>query len=664
MNMTIRNKLVFGFFGLTGLLIIFGTLAWLYIGWLGKNIEEMTQWKVPAVKLAVDVHAGAYDSTIEQLNYLLYQKPETHERAKAVLAQMNQNLAEVDKLAQRYNDQILLQQSASIKQDVIKFGHLYDRGTQMLLHNKEVVNTMIDKGNSVLAEVDFLALKQETEYAELRKTNTPQIKLNSKVQKYIIVNKIKALALTIIQHEKQERLFKNRKFYKKMQLELPMLLGLFDSLQKITRDNTGLKKINVAIAATREYTDAASMWIKNDNELKIIIKEMNNVAGKARESATKAENNGWLKINEIGDITTSLVYQANVIIITSILLATFIGIMLSIFLPKNIAGTIDRFKMVIFNVEKTSDLTLRADVSSKDEIAEMALAFNNMLHTFQKAMNKVTDASSQIASASEETSVITEQTQDAIQTQQNETAQVSTAMNEMAATVSEVASNTTYTSVAANEAQKQVEIGTQSMQQTIGFVKELASIIQKASGTIIELEEQSKNIYSVLDVVNGIADQTNLLALNAAIEAARAGDHGRGFAVVADEVRNLAKGTQVSIGQITDIIEKLQSGSKDAVTSMKESQDQAENASIQAEKTGIAFVAITDVIQKINDMSSQIATAAEQQGVVAEEINRNIVQISEMTDQTAEGAIQTSDASKDLSSLASGLNHLVLKFRV
>jgi len=664
MNMTIRNKLVFGFFGLTGLLIIFGTLAWLYIGWLGKNIEEMTQWKVPAVKLAVDVHAGAYDSTIEQLNYLLYQKPETHERAKAVLAQMNQNLAEVDKLAQRYNDQILLQQSASIKQDVIKFGHLYDRGTQMLLHNKEVVNTMIDKGNSVLAEVDFLALKQETEYAELRKTNTPQIKLNSKVQKYIIVNKIKALALTIIQHEKQERLFKNRKFYKKMQLELPMLLGLFDSLQKITRDNTGLKKINVAIAATREYTDAASMWIKNDNELKIIIKEMNNVAGKARESATKAENNGWLKINEIGDITTSLVYQANVIIITSILLATFIGIMLSIFLPKNIAGTIDRFKMVIFNVEKTSDLTLRADVSSKDEIAEMALAFNNMLHTFQKAMNKVTDASSQIASASEETSVITEQTQDAIQTQQNETAQVSTAMNEMAATVSEVASNTTYTSVAANEAQKQVEIGTQSMQQTIGFVKELASIIQKASGTIIELEEQSKNIYSVLDVVNGIADQTNLLALNAAIEAARAGDHGRGFAVVADEVRNLAKGTQVSIGQITDIIEKLQSGSKDAVTSMKESQDQAENASIQAEKTGLAFVAITDVIQKINDMSSQIATAAEQQGVVAEEINRNIVQISEMTDQTAEGAIQTSDASKDLSSLASGLNHLVLKFRV
>jgi len=108
--MTIRNKLVLGFSSLTGILLVFGVLAWLYIGWLGKNVDEIVEWKVPAVKLAVDVHAGAYDATIEQLNYLLYEKDESYKKAKAVLAKMNKDLTAVDQVGTKFNDQALLQQ--------------------------------------------------------------------------------------------------------------------------------------------------------------------------------------------------------------------------------------------------------------------------------------------------------------------------------------------------------------------------------------------------------------------------------------------------------------------------------------------------------------------------------------------------------------------------
>jgi methyl-accepting chemotaxis protein len=664
MKMSIRSKLIAGFSGLTGTLVIFGILSWLYIGWLGENVSEIVDWKVPAVKLSVDVHAGAYNATIEQLNYLLYQKPEAHQRAKAVLKKMTSDLAEINVIGQQYNDKKLLQQSASVQQDVNNFSQLYERGVQGLVDNKQAIKVMIAKGKSVLAEADSFALKQEVEYADLRKNGAPQAILNEKVQKYILVNQIKSQAYTIIQHEKQERLFKNRHYYAQMQEELPALMEIFNALQKITQDNTELKKINVAREATKGYAEAASQWIKNDTELKLIVEEMNAIAKQARQSATDAENNGWIKAAEVGDKTASLVSQANLIILVTLFVATTIGIALSIFIPKNIANAINRLKNVIFNVEKNNDLTLRGDVSSNDEISEMAQAFNKMLQAFQTAISEVTDASVQIAAASEETSAITEQTLKAIQTQQQETAQVSVAMNEMTTTVSEIASNINQTSVASNEASEQANNGRQAMQQTIDSVSSLESIIQGASGTILKLEQQSNNITSVLDVINSIADQTNLLALNAAIEAARAGEHGRGFSVVADEVRNLAGRTQGSIIEITKIIEQLQDGSRKAVQNMMQSESQTTNANEQAEATGEALTSIAEVIIQINEMCSQIAAASEEQGVTAEEINRNIIQISDMTDKTEEGAAQTSEASKDLARLASGLNTLVQRFTV
>jgi len=664
MKVTIRTKLIAGFSGLTGILIVFGILSWLYIGWLGKNVSEIVDWKIPAVKLAVDVHAGAYNATIEKLNYLLYQKPEAHERAKAVLLKMTNDLAKIDELAHEHNDKKLLQQSSSVQQNVSKFSQLYERGVQGLIDNRQSVKVMVEKGNIVIAEADSFALKQEVEYASLRKSSAPQSALNDKVQKYILVNQIKAQAYMIIQHEKQERLFKDRSYYAKMQTEIPALMNTFNELQKITFDKTELKKINIAREATQVYAKAASNWIINDTELKVIVQEMDTIAESARQSAGDAEKGGWLKVAEIGDKTTSLVSQANMIIVLTLIIGAVIGITSSVLIPKNISGAINRLKAIIFSVEKNNDLTLRGDVSGKDEIAEMAQALNGMLQSFQKAIGEVTDASAQIAAASEETSAITVQTLNAIHIQQQETAQVAVAMNEMTATVGEVASNINQTSVAASEASEQVENGTQAMKQTIDSVQDLSSIMRHASSTIGELEQQSSNITSVLDDINSIADQTNLLALNAAIEAARAGEHGRGFSVVADEVRNLAGRTQDSISETSKIIEQLQSSTREVVKSMTQSQGQTSNANEQANTTGEALTTISEVIIQINDMSSQIAAASEQQGVTAEEINQNIVQISDMTDQTAEGATQTSEACKDLARLASDLSGLVQRFVV
>lgn len=318
----------------------------------------------------------------------------------------------------------------------------------------------------------------------------------------------------------------------------------------------------------------------------------------------------------------------------------------------------------ISGVAKELDLTQRLQMKREDEIGDASKALNGMLDTMQSTMNKVTDASSEIAAASEETSVITHETSQAVQKQQSETAQVASAMTQMTATVQEVARNTSETSFATDKAAEQVDSGIKAMQKTTSLVQQLADVTENAVTSITQLKKRSLDISSVLDVINSIAEQTNLLALNAAIEAARAGEHGRGFAVVAEEVRTLASKTSASIGEITNMIDMLQQGSNHAVESMEESQKQVNDALLQANSTKESLNKIAEVISHINDMSREIASAAEEQGAVAEEINRNIVSINDMTTQTAEGTVHTSEASQELARLASELNDLVKQFRV
>ena len=178
------------------------------------------------------------------------------------------------------------------------------------------------------------------------------------------------------------------------------------------------------------------------------------------------------------------------------------------------------------------------------------------------------------------------------------------------------------------------------------------------------MNENTRHIAAILNVIGEIADQTNLLALNAAIEAARAGEQGRGFAVVADEVRSLAARTQASTAEINQMLEQLYLGANAAVTAMEQTKHSCQQAADTTNLVTENLDTLTTYVFDINGLSNQIATAAEEQSAVTEEINRNLTTISEMVDELNQSGKATLNSATSLAATKEQLVGVVSHFKL
>ncbi|QJI32374.1 methyl-accepting chemotaxis protein [Pseudomonas sp. ADAK18] len=310
------------------------------------------------------------------------------------------------------------------------------------------------------------------------------------------------------------------------------------------------------------------------------------------------------------------------------------------------------------------NLTRPIKVEGEDEAGRLLLAMAKMQEKLRDTLQRISGSATQLASAAEELNAVTDESARGLTQQNNEIEQAATAVNEMTSAVEEVARNAVSTSEASKNATASAGDGRDLVQETVGAIERMSSDVQATATLIGNLAEESRDIGKVLDVIRGLADQTNLLALNAAIEAARAGEAGRGFAVVADEVRALAHRTQQSTSEIERMIGSIQAGTEHAVDSMRNSTDRAESTLNIAKGAGMSLDTINTAIVEINERNLVIASAAEEQAQVAREVDRNLVNIRDLSVQSATGASQTSAASNELSRLAVDLNGMVGRFRL
>jgi methyl-accepting chemotaxis protein len=310
------------------------------------------------------------------------------------------------------------------------------------------------------------------------------------------------------------------------------------------------------------------------------------------------------------------------------------------------------------------NLTHPVKVDGTDEAGRLLAAMHKMQEKLRDTLQSISGSADQLASAAEELNAVTDEGARGLARQNDEIEQAATAVNEMTSAVEEVARNAISTSDASKNATSSAGDGRDLVQETVSAIERMSSDVQATADLVGNLAEESRDIGKVLDVIRGLADQTNLLALNAAIEAARAGEAGRGFAVVADEVRALAHRTQQSTSEIERMIGSIQGGTEKAVGSMRNSTERAASTLSIAKGAGLALDTINTAIVEINERNLVIASAAEEQAQVAREVDRNLVNIRDLSAQSSDGASQTSAASGELTRLAVDLNGLVSRFRL
>ncbi|AZD56613.1 Methyl-accepting chemotaxis sensor/transducer protein [Pseudomonas chlororaphis subsp. aurantiaca] len=310
------------------------------------------------------------------------------------------------------------------------------------------------------------------------------------------------------------------------------------------------------------------------------------------------------------------------------------------------------------------DLTRRLSIQNQDEFGILGTAFNRFVERIHGSIREVSSATEhvnevalRVVSASNSSMLNSDE-------QASRTNSVAAAINQLGAAAQEIARNAAQASQQASDARSLAEDGQQVVDRSILAMNQLSDMISASSNNIETLNSKTVNIGQILEVITSISQQTNLLALNAAIEAARAGEAGRGFAVVADEVRNLAHRTQESAQQVQTMIEELQVGARESVSTMSNSQRHSQDSVEIANQAGERLNSVTQRIGEIDGMNQSVATATEEQTSVVESINMDITEINTLNQEGVENLQSTLCACSDLEQQAARLKQLVGSFRI
>jgi len=446
--------------------------------------------------------------------------------------------------------------------------------------------------------------------------------------------------------------------------EIEMALKFVEEAAENTREETAHNQLLHMEDELLTIQGHHQVWEQHGNEVIELLREhhLKDALEKSaviEEEAHQLEGEVIALLGEIEEFTAEAVHsvdaEAQSLKSTIIWLLMF-SLVISVYLT---VRSIQKLRHGIALVNDTAsniasgDLTHPIVENEPGEIGEILNRMQGMQQKLHDVMSGVSNASTEVGHAAQELSEISSVVYSNVRAQHGEVEQAATAMNELEATSREVASNAENTQQATSEGKDVTEQSQSSMRKTMSSMTSLVTDLKGTSEVLTTLSSNSENVGSVLDVIKGIAEQTNLLALNAAIEAARAGEQGRGFAVVADEVRTLAQRTQESTSEIETMLEEFRNGVAKAVEAMAASEQTGVNTQEISSQASDLLAQLSEMINHIDGLNLQIASASEEQSIVVKEMNTNMERINESAELNATEIEKIASASEQLNTTSS-----------
>jgi methyl-accepting chemotaxis protein len=413
------------------------------------------------------------------------------------------------------------------------------------------------------------------------------------------------------------------------------------SLRDLEKKHTATFERTTALLRTGSNMQAYDIVLEGDmdvarNNEMAALTDLSDFQNRLLENAQKAEE----------EAQTQGVESVVALAVAGIALGAIVAFVISRLISKSLERIVERIKDI---AQGEGDLTRRLEISSKDEIGEVAKWFNLFMDKLQDVVSKVGANTGGVATSSEELSAVSHQMSSNARETATQVGAVSAAAEQINRNLQTVATGTEEMSTSIKEIAKNAteaaRIATQAVQ-----------VAEATNATVSRLGASSAEIGQVVKVITSIAQQTNLLALNATIEAARAGEAGKGFAVVANEVKELAKQTAKATEDISLKIEAIQGNTKGAVQAIQN---------------------ISGVIVQINDISNTIATAVEEQNATTNEMSRNVSEaargsgeiarnitgVAKAAESTTQGAGESQKAAEQLAKMSNELRELVGQFK-
>ena len=674
MNLTVKARVILGFFTISVLLLIISGVSLFNLRSLQNDVGEVNTVAVPTVigsntlkasflnmgRLVFEAYVSDELSTVNEKQTQFQEASQNFTNAYKALATTVKNDPKLSAALQNVN---------GISQDYLStVNGLYASHNNYLSRRNDVENRLMDlEDNADDAStylLDFSDLREVQSNTNLRRASELGGELETRLLTLITVTS---------DYIKTQTLVRADTLGNEVQFAVDAIHEQLDAMLSAAngQDSSGtLEEVESLV------DDAIDAVTGSDGVVQLHVSrlELRNQTEKALGKSEEMAASAVGELEQLLNLTNAKVktleeqVTSNVSFGTTLVLVIVVASLAIAFLTgyKTVNAITVPLKKVndLLNIASSGDLTHNLDDSSQDEFGQLAKNCNKLILSLKELIRGINVRAEQLAAASEQTSAVTTQTTKSIQDQKAQIVFKATATTEMHSTSQMVSQNAEDTLLEIRNADQESNKVRDISLENKATIEVLARDVEDAAQVIHKLHQDSASIGSILDVIRGIADQTNLLALNAAIEAARAGEQGRGFAVVADEVRTLASRTQESTQEINAMIEVLQEGAEKAVSVMDQGKQQTAKCVEQTELATQALDIISEAVKRAHDVSSQIEQSAREQNLVSQDISEKLETIVGIAEETTVGAQQTSDSSEEVARLAEELQSSIRQFKV